>query len=71
VVLIGAPRRRRSVQFLLATLAFIMLAPGCGSGGGSQPPPPNPGTPVGTYNVVVTATSGSTKSSSGFTLVVQ
>jgi hypothetical protein len=70
VVAIVASGRRRSFQLLLATLALIVLAPACG-GGGSQPPPPNPGTPAGTYNVVVTATSGSTKSSTGFTLVVQ
>jgi hypothetical protein len=71
VVLIGTSGKRRSFQFLLATLAFIMFAPGCASGGGSHPPPPNPGTPVGTYTVAITATSGSTKSSTGFTLVVQ
>jgi hypothetical protein len=30
-----------------------------------------PGIPAGTYTVVVTATSGSTKSNTGFTLIVQ
>jgi subtilase family serine protease len=73
MLLIGAPKQRRSRGFLLLLMiAVIVMAPACGSGGGgSQGPPPNPGTPKGTYNVVVNATSGSTTSTSGFTLVVQ
>jgi len=72
LVLMGAPARRRSPRFLLLMLALIMLFPGCGGGGSSsQGPPPNPGTPTGTYNVTVTASSGSIKSVTGFTLSVQ
>jgi subtilase family serine protease len=73
-VLIGAPGRRRSPLLLLALFGLLLLAPACGGGGGStppSPPPPNPATPAGTYNVTVTATSGSTQSITGFTLVVQ
>ena len=73
-VLVIAPRRRRSFQLLLAALAFIILVPGCGGGGGSHGSSrstSNPGTPTGTYNVLVTASSGSVDSTSGFTLVVR
>lgn len=78
VVLAGIPRRRRSSVLSAAILGLILFAPGCGGGssggsGGSQsntPPPPTP-TPTGSYNVVVNATSGSSTSSTGFTLVVQ
>ena len=58
------PLRRRRCRIpagllLLAIVAFA--ASGCGSNGGSgtKPPPVNPnGTPAGTYNVLVTGTSG-------------
>jgi hypothetical protein len=75
VVLLGTSGHRRSPGFLLVMLAFVILLPGCGGGGGSsnnnQSPPPNSGTPTGSYNVVVNATSGSTVSTTGFTLIVQ
>src|SRR4029077_1878303 len=73
-VLVIAPRRCRSFQLLLATLAFIILVPGCGGGGGRQNSSHStstPGTPTGTYNVLVTASSGSVQSTSGFTLLVR
>ncbi len=71
ILLIGIPRRRTS-GLLVALLAVILLMPACGGGSsGSTPPPPPPSTPTGSYNVVVTATSGSTSSVTGFTLVVQ
>jgi hypothetical protein len=57
---------------LLAAVTIAIVS--CGGGGHSStppPPPPNPGTPAGTYNIIVTATSGSSGSSTGFTLVVQ
>jgi len=59
---------------LLLLAAATMTTVSCGGGSKSStppPPPPNPGTPAGTYNVVVTATSGSSVSATGFTLVVQ
>ncbi len=75
VALLGTSGRRRSSGFFLVMLAFVILLPGCGGGGGSgnnnQGPPPNSGTPTGSYNVVVNATSGSTASTTGFTLLVQ
>jgi Bacterial Ig-like domain (group 3) len=73
VVLLGAPKfsRKRGLPVLLMLL-LTMVLPACGGGGGGQKaPPPSPGTPTGSFSVVVNATSGSTTSSSGFTLVVQ
>ncbi len=75
LVLIGAPKRRRSrASFLLLMLLMIIAVPACGGGSSSHavpPPVPNLGTPLGTYNVVVTATSSAITSITGFTLFVQ
>jgi hypothetical protein len=74
ILLISAPARRRSIPFLLALVTLIILSPGCGGGGSSStppPPPPIPATLAGTYNITVTATSGSIISATGFTLFVQ
>jgi hypothetical protein len=77
VMLVGIPRRRRSPLLLAAVLGLIMFVPACGGGsssgsGGSQSTtPPATATPAGSYNVVVSATSGSTTSTTGFTLVVE
>lgn len=62
----------RGICLLLLAAATVMIA-SCGGGGSSTPPPPppNPSTPAGTYNIIVTATSGSAASTTGFTLVVQ
>ena len=68
IFLIGVKQRNRGL--LLMLLAFLILIPACG-GGGSHKPPPDPGTPKGTSNVTVTASSGAIVSQSGFTLVVQ
>lgn len=72
VFFIGAPKGRRSSRTLLLLLASIVLVPGCG-GGGSKTPTPAPvaATLAGTYNIVVSATSGSVTSTTGFTLFVQ
>ncbi len=70
------PRRRwrgRMVLFLLF-LAMIGGAIGCGggtSGGGSSTPQPNPGTTTGSYQVVVTATSGTVVTSTTISLSLQ
>jgi len=61
--------------FSLAALLLLLLAlPACGGGSSHTTPPvvtpPTP-TPAGTYNVTVTATSGSLTSSNGFTLFVE
>ena len=65
----AAPRRRRSkllacIGLTLIAGALLLLA-SCGGDGGSSttsPPVPKPGTPAGTYNIVVTGTytSGTT-----------
>jgi subtilase family serine protease len=73
VVLVGGKQRRMRGMLLLLLLALVVVPlPGCGGGGGgSSGPPPNQGTPKGTYSITVNATSGSTVSATGFTLVVQ
>jgi subtilase family serine protease len=74
-VLLGGKRQRANVLLLMLTLTLLIVAPSCGGGsskgGGTQGPPPNAGTPTGTSTVLVTATSGSTTSTTAFTLVVQ
>ena len=54
----GNRRRRRMVGILLAGFLFaiLLLQPACSH---NSTPPPVSGTPAGTYNLVVTATSGS------------
>jgi Pro-kumamolisin, activation domain/Bacterial Ig-like domain (group 3) len=73
IVLIGGRGRRRLAPMLLALLAAILLTPGCGGGGSSTPPPPppKPATPAGTYTILVSASSGTTTSTTSFTLFVQ
>ena len=46
---------------LLVGVLLLQMACGGGGGGGTTPPPPTPvpGTPAGTYNIMVTATSTS------------
>jgi hypothetical protein len=66
--------RQRAALFMLIVVALLVVVPACGGGGGSKTPPPpvqDPGTPAGTYNVTVTATSGSASSITGFTLFLQ
>ena len=61
--------RRRSAVLAFVVLGVVFASAGCGGGnnpGGNQ----NPGTPVGTTNVVVTATSGAIQRSVAVTLVV-
>jgi hypothetical protein len=69
VGLIGGKRQHRGWVFLL--LVMLMFIPACGGGHNTPLPQVNPGTPTGTYNVTVTATSGSTVSTTGFVLLVQ
>jgi hypothetical protein len=70
LVLVSCQRQRRRILFLML-LAMLVVIPACGGGSGSSKPPSNPGTPTGTYNVTVTASSGSTTSATGFVLVLQ
>jgi len=55
-----------------AAILFLLLS-GCGGGSGSSPPPPPQkiDAPAGTYNVVVTATSGGTIHNVKLIVVVQ
>lgn len=72
-VFASGKRQRARGCLLLLMLLLVVVAPGCGGGSssGSKPPPPDPGTPTGVSTVFVSATSGSTVSTTGFTLVVQ
>lgn len=67
---LGGKRRRARLLCLLFALILVITLPNCGGGSGSRRPPPDPGTPIGTSNVTVTASSGSTLSTTGFTLFV-
>ena len=70
IVFLGGRGRKRWPTLLgLAVFALLLFIPACGggsSGGGGG----NPGTPTGTYNVVVTATSGNASQKATFTLMV-
>ena len=67
--------RRRKTLGMVALLMLLGLGAcgggGGGSGGGSTPPVTNPGTPSGTYNIVVTGTAGTTVHQQTFVLTVQ
>lgn len=63
--------RRWGAVLALLAIGFVFTSAGCGGGnGGGGGGGGNPGTPVGTTNVVVTATSGSIQRSVAVTLVV-
>lgn len=72
IVFVASSRKRslRSVRFLglLMVLGFSTIW--LGSCGGSSSGPKDPGTPVGTYTITVTGTSGSLTRTTSFTLVV-
>jgi hypothetical protein len=71
VFLIGSPRkRRRAIRLLLISflLAFVVILPACG--GGSSKHQQDPGTPLGTYPIIVNATAGGVSQSVQFTLTV-
>ncbi len=70
VFLCGIPRKRRwSALASLVVAAFVMTGLGCGGGGGGGGG--DPGTPRGSYTVVVTATAGALSHTVNFTLNVQ
>src|SRR5205809_1954424 len=72
VFLCGIPRKRRwsAVASFIVT-AFLMTGVGCGGGGGGGGGGGDPGTPRGSYTVVVTATGGALSHTVNFTLNVQ
>jgi uncharacterized repeat protein (TIGR01451 family) len=65
----GDRRRRRIAGLLMLSVLFtlLLLLPACG---GTTTQPPVSGTPAGTYNITVTATSGSDIKSQGIQLTV-
>lgn len=73
VFLVGMPSRRRwSTTLRWLAFALCLTIVGCGGGKSSTPPIIKPGTPMGTFSVVVTGTSSSGATSSlPFALVVQ
>jgi hypothetical protein len=72
VFLIGSPKRRRSaLPLLLVVLTFMVMIPACGGGGSSVHHQQDPGTPLGTYPITISATGGGLTQSSQFLLVVQ
>jgi hypothetical protein len=72
IFLLVGPKRRRSGVLcgLLLLAALVVTLPACGGGGGGGHHQ-DPGTPPGTYNVTVIATSGSLSAQATFTLTVQ
>ena len=62
---------RGSVFASLAAVIFMIVSAASCGGSGSNTPPPVNGTPVGTYTLSVTATSGSLTHSTTVTLTVQ
>ena len=72
MVLVRRPRGTAALLLIACALIVGMTAcGGGGGGGGSSNPVPVPGTPAGTYTIVVTGTSGTTVKTSNFTLTVQ
>jgi hypothetical protein len=72
-VLIGGVRRKKFplAILLIVLLALALTSVGCGGGSGGGGGQTDPGTPIGTYAVVVTGTSGSTTQTTNVTVVVQ
>jgi hypothetical protein len=78
IVLCGMPTRRRRYRVRMRDVSLLLcIAVGMGCGGGSSNPSggsgaqTDPGTPVGTYTVTVTGTSGTLSHTATFTLIVQ
>ena len=71
IVLMGSRRLRSGVLAALIVIAVLITMPACGGGGGSQSQS-DPGTPAGTYTVVVTASASGAPSQTGqFLLTVK
>ncbi len=72
ILLMGVPARRRkaTAMFGVVLMAFAITGTACG-GGSSSSSPANPGTPAGSYKVVVTAVSGSISRTTNVSITVQ
>jgi hypothetical protein len=68
----GHRERKRLLSYLFGALLFtgLLFQTSCG-GGRSTDPGGSPGTPIGQYNITITATSGSTQHSTGVTIEVE
>lgn len=64
-------RRRKLIGIMTFLMLLGLAACGGGGGGGSGPPITHPGTPAGTYNIVVTGTAGTITHQQTFVLTVQ
>ena len=67
----GLPRRRWRVGILMAVLGMAVIGGMLGCGGGSSSGTNNPGTTTGSYQVTVTATSGTATTSTAMPLSLQ
>jgi len=63
-------RAARALLWLGLLLVWGAALQGCGGGSSGAAPPPSGGTPAGTYNVTITATSGSTTHTASYALTV-
>src|SRR5215472_6034879 len=71
VLVDGRDRRRWTRLATSVVVALLLILPACGGGSGSGGGGTDPGTPIGTYSVTVTGTSGGVSSTTTFILVVQ
>jgi hypothetical protein len=65
--------KRRTSILLAIAFGVVLILVSCGGGGGvsTSPPVTHPGTPAGTYTIVVTGTAGNIQHSQNFILTVQ
>jgi hypothetical protein len=70
LALLGFARKRRAYG-LAVTALLVLLWGSCGGGGGSTSVNGNPGTPAGTYNIVVSVAGGNVTQSATLSLTVQ
>jgi sugar lactone lactonase YvrE/P pilus assembly chaperone PapD len=73
MIMLGISRKRRKLTglFLLGLLALTVSSIGCGAPASIKSTSNTNGTPVGTYTLSVTATSGSVSKSTALTLIVK
>jgi hypothetical protein len=71
LLILVSPGKQRAVPLTFILLMLVLFIPACGGGNGGSSGNHDPGTPVGTSVVSVTATSGSLSHTTTFTLTVQ
>ena len=72
-LVLGRDARKRKVALVLIIMVLLIALPACGGGGSGDGggTHQDPGTPLGSYPVTVTATAGSLTQTTSFLLVVQ